>query len=168
MPKPLVRSSVWLVLILGFCCSLTVLAEGEITGSDLSPADDGAPFITSNPVVNAVVGQLYNYDVNAIGSPPPVFSLGHFPDGMWIEQYSGLIQWFPTWRMFRILKYLKNRDEAMLLAGHSLVVSVILIDQLPNASMSPFAWLLIGILSGRTFINRDIQTVPGPERNSKE
>ena len=78
-----------------------------------------------------------------------------------------LIQWFPTWRTFRILKYLKNRDEAMLLAGHSIVVSIILIDQLPNASMSPFAWLLIGILSGRTFINRDIQTVSDSGRNSK-
>jgi hypothetical protein len=36
-----------------------------------------------------------------------------------------------------------------LLASHSLIVSIIMIDQIPNASLNPLYWLIVGSLFGR-------------------
>ena len=55
-----------------------------------------APVITSEPVVDAIVSQLYRYDVNADGCPCPVYSLTTYPSGMTIDCNSGLIEWTPT------------------------------------------------------------------------
>jgi lysophospholipase L1-like esterase len=55
-----------------------------------------APLITSTPVTAAVVGQLYSYDVNATGSPAPVYSLATAPSGMSINATTGVIAWTPT------------------------------------------------------------------------
>ncbi|MEZ4699240.1 MAG: putative Ig domain-containing protein [Rhodothermales bacterium] len=49
--------------------------------------------ITSEPVTSAVVGELYQYDVEATGFP--TFSLNDAPDGMTIDAQSGLIAWVP-------------------------------------------------------------------------
>ena len=49
----------------------------------------------------------------------------------------------------RSVKPVRSREEVFLLTSHALVVSVIFIDQLPNASISPFYWLIIGSLFGR-------------------
>jgi hypothetical protein len=54
-----------------------------------------APAITSTPVTAAQVGQLYSYDVNAIGNPAPTYSLTTFPIGMTINTTTGLIEWTP-------------------------------------------------------------------------
>ncbi|MBK8049791.1 MAG: putative Ig domain-containing protein [Anaerolineales bacterium] len=54
-----------------------------------------APQITSTPPTDAVAGQLYTYDANAIGAPSPVYLLLVKPPGMVIDPVSGVIQWTP-------------------------------------------------------------------------
>jgi hypothetical protein len=55
-----------------------------------------APQITSTPNTIGLVGQLYQYDVEATGDPTPTFSLFTFPSGMTINSISGLIEWTPA------------------------------------------------------------------------
>ena len=55
-----------------------------------------SPTITSTAMTKAFLGQLYTYDVHAIGNPSPTYSLTSFPSGMTINSTSGLIQWTPT------------------------------------------------------------------------
>ena len=51
-----------------------------------------------------------------------------------------------------ILKHKKGRgDEAFLLTAHAFIVALILIDQIPNSSLTFFYWLFIGILYGRSW-----------------
>jgi|GEM_PF-5427494 len=52
-----------------------------------------APLITTSPLLTAITGNLYSYDVHAIGYPAPVYTLVTFPSGMTIDPNSGLIQW---------------------------------------------------------------------------
>jgi len=56
-----------------------------------------APVTTSVPVTAGIVGQLYTYDVNAIGEPAPTYGLaGTPPSGMTIDGSTGVIAWMPT------------------------------------------------------------------------
>ncbi len=56
-----------------------------------------APIIVSTPVTDAATGQLYRYDVDAVGSPPgPTYTLTIHPSGMTIDPVTGLISWIPT------------------------------------------------------------------------
>jgi len=54
------------------------------------------PLITSEPIINAIVSQLYSYDVDANGYPEPTYALITYPDGMTIDHNTGLIEWLPT------------------------------------------------------------------------
>jgi hypothetical protein len=54
------------------------------------------PSITSTPVLDASVGQLYTYDVDATGHPAPTYSLIENPDGMTINAATGVIEWTPA------------------------------------------------------------------------
>ena len=54
------------------------------------------PQITSTAVVAGAKDVLYQYDVDASGTPAPTFSLTTSPPGMTINPTSGLIQWTPT------------------------------------------------------------------------
>lgn len=54
------------------------------------------PQIQSSPVLTAAVGVLYEYDVDASGTPSPVYSLTTNPSGMTIDAATGVIQWTPT------------------------------------------------------------------------
>ncbi|MCD4719117.1 MAG: putative Ig domain-containing protein, partial [Desulfobacula sp.] len=68
-----------------------------ITIEDLPVLNQG-PTITSTPVVSAVEGQLYIYDVDATDPDPDdvlVYSLENPPNGMQIDTSTGLIQWTP-------------------------------------------------------------------------
>ncbi|MBX2998258.1 MAG: putative Ig domain-containing protein [Caldilineaceae bacterium] len=60
------------------------------------PETGQAPVIASAPVTTATVGQLYSYDVEASGNPPPSFALTAAPAGMSIDAASGLIAWTPN------------------------------------------------------------------------
>ncbi|MCB0164434.1 MAG: putative Ig domain-containing protein [Anaerolineae bacterium] len=56
-----------------------------------------APVITSTPVTQAAVGEAYNYDVDAVGSPTPTYDLAApVPSGMTINPTTGVISWTPT------------------------------------------------------------------------
>jgi len=52
--------------------------------------------ITSTPVIVATVGELYTYDVDANGYPPPTYTLTTYPFGMTIDPSTGLIEWTPV------------------------------------------------------------------------
>ncbi len=53
-----------------------------------------APAFTSEPVTTAVSGQPYSYDVDAVGPPPPTYTLAlTSPSGMTIDENTGLINW---------------------------------------------------------------------------
>ena len=54
------------------------------------------PSITSEPITNATVSQLYSYDVDANGYPEPTYELITCPDGMTIDPNTGLIEWLPA------------------------------------------------------------------------
>ena len=55
-----------------------------------------APSITSAPIESATVGVVYAYNVEAEGTPPITFSFIEKPEGMVIDENSGLITWTPT------------------------------------------------------------------------
>ncbi|MFK5970528.1 MAG: hypothetical protein QM487_10465 [Candidatus Marithrix sp.] len=54
-----------------------------------------------------------------------------------------------VWKAVKANSLLKNKSEQQLLIGHSIMVSVIMIDQLPNASLSAWMMFFIGALLGR-------------------
>ena len=80
-------------------------------------------------------------------------------DGYWIilfGQYGlfGFVSMFglavlSVWRTVKYSKFFKNKNKQRVVLYHALVVSVIMIDQLPNASLSAWLLLLIGSLLGR-------------------
>ena len=51
--------------------------------------------ISTPPVTNAIVGELFQNDVEATGDPEPTFSLDSFPPGMSINESTGSISWTP-------------------------------------------------------------------------
>lgn len=81
-------------------------------------------------------------------------------DGRWIITV-GQFGWVGFFTEFGLLgitvfrarkaaKLLSSKPEQTLLAAHAVLVSIIMIDQLPNASLNPWLWLLAGILLGRS------------------
>ena len=81
-------------------------------------------------------------------------------DGRWIIVMSqfgwaGLLAEFgllalPVFRSATMLRYTKSPREAIVLAAVSLILSISLLDLLPNNTMSPFTWLIAGALLART------------------
>jgi len=79
-------------------------------------------------------------------------------DGRWIITFgtSGWIGFMVEFLMmalaiFRAKKAAllsKDNKQKRLLAAHALLVSIIMIDQLPNASLEPWLWLVVGVLLG--------------------
>ena len=55
-----------------------------------------APQIFTQAKTNAAVGYLYQYPVNAEGSPAPFFTLSQAPAGMTLDGNSGVLSWTPT------------------------------------------------------------------------
>lgn len=80
-------------------------------------------------------------------------------DGRWIITFGqfgwlGFIAEFgllalPVFRAFSASKLVKNQKELTLLSAHALLIGLVMVDQLPNASLAPWLWLLVGILLGR-------------------
>ncbi|WP_152565103.1 hypothetical protein [Methylobacter sp. BBA5.1] len=81
-------------------------------------------------------------------------------DGKWIITlgtfgWLGFIAEFgllalPVFRAASVFKWVKTQQEKILLSAHALLVGFVMIDQLPNASLAPWLWLLAGALLGRT------------------
>jgi len=55
-----------------------------------------APIIVSTPLTEVTAGQLYSYEVEAVGNPVPTYTLVGGPNGMTIDPVSGLISWTPA------------------------------------------------------------------------
>lgn len=101
-------------------------------------------------------------------------------DGRWIITFGtfgwvGFIAEFglmalPVFRSVSVFKWVKTQQEMAFLSAHALLIGFVMIDQLPNASLAPWLWLLVGALLGRTeaisnTANR--QVVPDPLNSSK-
>ena len=90
-------------------------------------------------------------------------------DGKWVLTL-GVRGWFgflseaffiiaPLWLAYKIQRRKKvlTPIEAKLLSSHALIVAIILVDQMPNASMNTLYWLIVGSLLGRVlYIKRKI------------
>jgi hypothetical protein len=80
-------------------------------------------------------------------------------DGLWIlvlGQFGlvGFLAQFglltlPVFRASAVIKRLVSADERVLIAGLTSIVALTAIEQLPNASISPWSWLLSGALLGQ-------------------
>jgi hypothetical protein len=81
-------------------------------------------------------------------------------DGAWIIQFGvhgvfgflamfGLIFWTVV-RAFKGYRYCENESEQRFLAAHMFLVALIMFDQLPNFTLSPWYWLVVGALAART------------------
>lgn len=77
-----------------------------------------------------------------------ILTLGQFGIIGFIAEF-GLLA-MTVFRAYSALRFLESRRERTLLSAHALLVSIIMIDQLPNASLGPWLWLLAGILLGRS------------------
>jgi len=55
-----------------------------------------------------------------------------------------------VYRAMQASKILTDKKEKTILSAHALMVGIIMIDQLPNATLAPWLWLLAGILLGRS------------------
>lgn len=93
-------------------------------------------------------------------------------DGKWIIQL-GVSGWFgyfaefllvlvPIWLSYKArskAKYI-SRNEIVFLSSHALIVALILLDQMPNASLNPLYWLVIGSLLGRVYdLNEQVKKI---------
>jgi len=79
--------------------TISITRAGEATRVVNVTATDNesvAPVFTSIPVLTAVVGQPYTYDVNATGNPTPTYSFATFISGMSINTTTGLVTWTPA------------------------------------------------------------------------
>ena len=80
-------------------------------------------------------------------------------DGVWIIQFgqngwAGFISLFGLMFLTVIgayitIKSIREQQEKNLMAAHMLIVAIIMIDQIPNSSLAPWLWLIIGSLHGR-------------------
>jgi hypothetical protein len=80
-------------------------------------------------------------------------------DGEWIEAVGqfgligflaefGLLAW-PVFKASSAFKFVRTQRDQIFLATLALLVALGIIEQLPNASISPWSWLLAGSLLGR-------------------
>lgn len=80
-------------------------------------------------------------------------------DGYWIVEMGtfGIVGFVATFGLLALtvfraamaLKLAPTTDEALHLAALALIVAINVVDLLPNASISPWTWLLVGALLGR-------------------
>ena len=88
-------------------------------------------------------------------------------DGLWVITMGqfGLVGFlalfgllsFPVFRAARALRYSPSEREKVFLSGLALIVALTVVEQIPNASISPWSWLLSGVLLGRTEALRSSQ-----------
>jgi hypothetical protein len=77
-----------------------------------------------------------------------ILTIGQFGMFGFIAEF-GLLA-LPIFYAYGALNLIKSRKEAILFSALSLLVALSVIDQLPNNSLSPWSWLLIGALLGRS------------------
>lgn len=90
-------------------------------------------------------------------------------DGQWIISLTaaGLVGFFglfgllilPIFKAVKTIQFTNSQIDKELLAAHTFLLAVILIDQLPNASVGGWTWLLVGSLLGRCeYINKNTKS----------
>ena len=67
----------------------------------------------------------------------------------------------PVFRAASALRFAESERDSIFLAALALIVAINMIDLLPNASLSPWTWLLAGALLGRA------ETLRGAARQSR-
>ncbi|QHO78439.1 hypothetical protein ACH79_43485 [Bradyrhizobium sp. CCBAU 051011] len=77
-----------------------------------------------------------------------ILAFGQFGFVGFVAQF-GLLTW-PVFKAARSLRFLRSRREIALLSCLSLIVAVTAVEQIPNASINPWGWLLAGALLGRS------------------
>lgn len=116
-----------------------------LANEDVGSPEPVAPIITSLANTNTLVDQLYQYDVEALGYPDPVFHLTQAPAGMTIDSVTGLVSWIPT------SDGLYNFAVEAINSGGADTQTVALnvnsmISSIPNISSSPVTDALVGAL----------------------
>jgi hypothetical protein len=81
-------------------------------------------------------------------------------DGLWIITmgqfgFVGFLAQFglltlPIFRAFHALKFVQNQREKIFFGAISLILAISAVDQLPNASLSSWTWLIAGSLLGQS------------------
>jgi hypothetical protein len=97
-----------------------------------------------------------------------ILTLGQFGLVGFIAQF-GLLT-LPVFRASAALRYFKSGRERLLAGALMLIVAITAIEQLPNASISPWSWLLGGVLYGcseRVSLRRQARR-PAPNRTELE
>jgi hypothetical protein len=75
-----------------------------------------------------------------------IITMGQFGLFGFLAEFGLLV--IPIYRAVRALRF-ANFRESVLLGALALIDAIIVVDQLPNASLSPWTWLLAGALLGR-------------------
>jgi hypothetical protein len=88
-----------------------------------------------------------------------ILTLGQFGFVGFLAQF-GLLT-LPVFRVGAAIKRVPSAHEKILLAALTGIVALTVIEQLPNASVTPWSWLLAGALLGRT------ETIMSKARYSK-
>lgn len=81
-------------------------------------------------------------------------------DGKWIITF-GVFGWMgfigefgllalSVFRAASVFKWVKTQQEMTFISAHALLIGFAMVDQVPNASLAPWLWLLTGALLGRT------------------
>lgn len=77
-----------------------------------------------------------------------IITIGTFGLFGFIAEFGLLL--LPVFRAASALRFSKSMHDSIYLATLALIVSIIGVDQLPNASLSPWTWLITGALMGRS------------------
>jgi len=77
-----------------------------------------------------------------------IITIGQFGIVGFLAQFA--LMSLPVFRAMSAMRSLINPRDRLLLATHALIVALVVVEQLPNASISPWTWLLMGTLLGRT------------------
>lgn len=85
-----------------------------------------------------------------------IITLGSFGMVGFLAQF-GLLA-LPVFRAGRCIKSFKSTNEALFVSALAVILGLSVIEQLPNASVSPWTWLLAGALLGRTELQSSLAT----------
>ena len=77
-----------------------------------------------------------------------IITMGQFGFFGFLAEF-GLLA-LPVFRAASSLRYADTLHEQVFLAALALMLAINVVDLLPNASLSPFTWLIAGTLLGRT------------------
>lgn len=102
-------------------------------------------------------------------------------DGNWVITL-GMSGWFgflskflfivvPILLAYRLSKryQIVNKNDKTLLAAHAVILTIILIDQLPNSSLNPVYWFIAGSLLGRVYgIQQELKSLANSNAISKD